>query len=204
MLRDRALKCAQVILNSDPGISFEDFVAIFKTVFNRGSGAEAAPLRLLTFKQGKQSMADYSTDFWILAEETVLGPDALRSTLLNNIREDLKDELIMRDLPTAFDELMSLCIKVDEWLRARRQTRNSSSQEAVEQRGADNEGRTTRPFSRTPEGADGEVQPMQIGNSHLTVAERQRRITAGECLYCGNKGHMIASCPSRAKGRVCQ
>lgn len=145
MLRDRALKCAQVILNSDPGISFEDFVAIFKTVFNRGSGAEAAPLRLLTFKQGKQSMADYSTDFWILAEETVLGPDALRSTLLNNIREDLKDELIMRDLPTAFDELMSLCIKVDEWLRARRQTRNSSSQEAVEQRGADNEGRTTRP-----------------------------------------------------------
>uniref|UniRef100_A0AAX7TP33 DUF4939 domain-containing protein n=1 Tax=Astatotilapia calliptera TaxID=8154 RepID=A0AAX7TP33_ASTCA len=35
MLRDRALKWAQVVLNSDPEISFERFVASFKTVFNR-------------------------------------------------------------------------------------------------------------------------------------------------------------------------
>uniref|UniRef100_A0A3P9C5M7 ribonuclease H n=1 Tax=Maylandia zebra TaxID=106582 RepID=A0A3P9C5M7_9CICH len=186
MLRDRALKWAQVVLNSNPEISFERFVINFKTVFNQGSGVEAAALRLLNFKQGKRSMADYSIDFWILAEETGWGPDALRSTLLNNIREDLKDELIMRDLPTAFDELMSLCIKVDERLRARRQARNSSSQEAAGPRWAE-------------ASADLPVLPDIRGRRRR---ERQRRITAGECLYCGNKGHMIASCPSRAKGRA--
>lgn len=150
MLRDCALKWAQVVLNSDPGIPLEDFLAKFKTVFNRGSGAEAAALRLLNFKQGKWSMAEYSIDFCRL--------DVLRCALLNNIHEDLKDELIMWGLPTSFDVLMSLCIKVDERLRARRQMRNSSSQEAVGQLGAE----TSAEYhaSRTPEGADGEVQPM--------------------------------------------
>uniref|UniRef100_A0AAX7UY08 DUF4939 domain-containing protein n=1 Tax=Astatotilapia calliptera TaxID=8154 RepID=A0AAX7UY08_ASTCA len=35
MLRDRALKWAQVVLNSNPEISFERFVINFKTVFNQ-------------------------------------------------------------------------------------------------------------------------------------------------------------------------
>lgn len=70
LLRDRALKWAQVVLNADPDITYVNFLSKFKTVFNRGSGAEAAALRLLNFKQGKRSMSDYSIDFWILAEET--------------------------------------------------------------------------------------------------------------------------------------
>lgn len=202
LLRGRALKWAQVVLNSDPVITYADFLSKFKNVFNPGTGAEAAALRLLNFKQGRRSMSEYAIDFWILAEEAGWNQEALRSTLLNNIREELRDELIMRDLPASFNELMSLCIKVDERLRARRQTRNSSSQEAAGSRGA--EASADYRSSRTPEGADGEVQPMQIGSSHLTAAERQRLITAGACLYCGNKGHMIASCPSRAKGRARQ
>lgn len=74
--------------------------------------------------QGKRSMSDYAIDFWILAEGTGWGQEALRSVLLNNIHEDLKDELIMHDLPTSFNELMSLRIKVDERLLARRSQRN--------------------------------------------------------------------------------
>lgn len=112
------------MLNSDPGISYTDFLSKFKNVFTKGSGAKTAALRLLNFKQGKRSMSDYAIDFWILAEGTGWGQEALRSVLLNNIREDLKDELIMHDLPTSFNELMSLCIKVDERLLARRSQRN--------------------------------------------------------------------------------
>lgn len=32
-----------------------------------------------------------------------------------------------------------------------------------------------------------EEEPMQLGNSHLSAAERERRISAGECLYCSRK-----------------
>lgn len=55
-------------------------------------------------------MSENAIDFWILAEEAGLGHEALRSALLKNIREELKNELIMRDLPTSLNELMSLCI----------------------------------------------------------------------------------------------
>lgn len=107
----------------------------------------------------------------------------------------------MRDLPVSFDELMTLCIKVDERLGARRATRNYNPHEATGHLGAASSGEH-RP-SRALEGAGGE-EPMQVGSSHLSAAERQRRISAGECLYCGRKGHIAAICPSKVKGHARQ
>ncbi|KAK3572486.1 hypothetical protein QTP86_033915 [Hemibagrus guttatus] len=40
-------------------------------------------------------------------------------------------------------------------------------------------------------------EPMQIENSHLSSAERQRRLTQNLCLYCGRAGHYISECPTR-------
>lgn len=97
-------------------ITYVNFLSKFKMVLNKGSSTEAAALRLLNFKQAKRSMSDYSIDFWILAEVTGWGPEAFRSALL--FPKELNDELIMRDVPASFDELMSLCFKVDGWTTA--------------------------------------------------------------------------------------
>lgn len=40
-------------------------------------------------------------------------------------------------------------------------------------------------------------EPMQIDCNHLTLAERQRRITDHLCLYCGGEGHILTNCPVR-------
>ncbi|KAK3520690.1 hypothetical protein QTP70_030553, partial [Hemibagrus guttatus] len=40
-------------------------------------------------------------------------------------------------------------------------------------------------------------EPMHLGLSHLTPAERQRRLTQNLCLYCGAPGHAISACPIR-------
>ncbi|KAK3549899.1 hypothetical protein QTP86_015515 [Hemibagrus guttatus] len=40
-------------------------------------------------------------------------------------------------------------------------------------------------------------EPMHLGKSHLTPAERQRRLTQNLCLYCGAPGHAIPVCPNR-------
>lgn len=152
-------------------ITYVNFLSKFKMVLNKGSSIEAPALRLLNFKQAKRSMSDYSIDFWILAEVTCWGPEAFRSAL------ELNDELIVRDVPASFDELMSLCIKVDGQLHACQTPWNDSSHEAVGQLGAGSSAEHG-PF-RAPEGADrGEL--MQTGSSHLAAAERQHRISAGE------------------------
>ncbi len=40
-------------------------------------------------------------------------------------------------------------------------------------------------------------EPMQTDNTRLSYDERQRRLTQGLCLYCGNDGNVISSCPVR-------
>ncbi|KAK3514159.1 hypothetical protein QTP70_005092 [Hemibagrus guttatus] len=40
-------------------------------------------------------------------------------------------------------------------------------------------------------------EPMHLGSSHLTPAERQTRLTQNLCLYCGAPGHAIPARPIR-------
>lgn len=42
--------------------------------------------------------------------------------------------------------------------------------------------------------ADTKSEPRQLGRIHLTPEERQKRMTTGECLYCGQKGDCVNSC----------
>ena len=37
---------------------------------------------------------------------------------------------------------------------------------------------------------------MQIGRTHLSPEERERRILSRACLYCGQTGHFLSGCPS--------
>lgn len=60
-----------------------------------------------------------------------MGQPALISTLLNNICDELKSELVMRELTDTLSEVMTLCVKVDEHIRARRRVGNYSSQRSL-------------------------------------------------------------------------
>lgn len=39
------------------------------------------------------------------------------------------------------------------------------------------------------------VEPMQLGRARLTPEERRRRQAQGCCFYCGEKTHLVATCP---------
>ncbi|KAL0150314.1 hypothetical protein M9458_054422 [Cirrhinus mrigala] len=45
--------------------------------------------------------------------------------------------------------------------------------------------------------ADAAPEPMQIGATKLSVEERERRLRGNLCLYCGQPGHIRATCPTR-------
>uniref|UniRef100_A0A3Q0SWR5 CCHC-type domain-containing protein n=1 Tax=Amphilophus citrinellus TaxID=61819 RepID=A0A3Q0SWR5_AMPCI len=201
LLRGRALDWGHAVLQRDPGITYREFLSQFKEVFDKGSCPEAAVQKLINARQGKRSVADFSVDFRILAAEAGWEEKSLRGIFLNSLNDEIKYELATRDLPPSLGAVISLCIRLDDRLSTRRGLRNYNSHQAS--RRAAPADRDDTP-EEGPEVAGTPVglveQPMQLGHSRLSAAERRRRMASGECLYCGLKGHFINSCPTRPKG----
>lgn len=76
---------------------------------------------------------------------------------------------------------MELAIRLDHLIRARRTPIRTS-------------------LSFNPVGIP-EAEPMQIGYTRLSEAERERRRRNHLCMYCGQAGHLRASCPVKATSR---
>ena len=113
--------------------------------------------------------------------------------------EHLRNELVYRDEPDSLEQLIRLCIRLDNRLRERRAGRHSISQHATLQ---------SVPHSFTPllppRSEARWEEPMQLGRAELTPTERSRRIREGEGLYCGLLGHFRSECPVRPKGNAHQ
>lgn len=95
---------------------------------------------------------------------------------------------------------MLLCIKVDDRVRAHRSSHAHVGCEPVGLPGASTLARRPRELLSGEE----KEEPMQLGRSRLSPPERQHRFAAGECVYCGRKGHSVSNRPALAKGRTHQ
>jgi len=73
--------------------------------------------RLLSLKQGSESIANFSIEFCILAAECGWDKPALMTLFTMNLSEELKDKLASQDDKPQF---ISLAIKIDNHLRERR------------------------------------------------------------------------------------
>lgn len=187
----RALQWAQAVVSMQPAISYEDFLCKFRCVFDKGSSADSAAHRMFSLKQGWRSVADFSIDFWILAEETGWQENALRGAFINGLNENLKRELASRELPKSLSALVNVCIQLDEHRRefGRRPAGGSktSAGPSLEWR---------REWEEQPLE---EEQPMQIGRASFRSVARRRRPQGGECFTCGKRGHFSDKCPESGK-----
>ena len=145
---------------------------------------------MLQIRQGKRTASDYAIDFRTLATTSGWNPDAQYDAFLNGLSEAIKDEIATCELPSTFDDLVELAIRVDRRLKQRareqefRPPRRSPSSEV--------------PLPSLPMPADPSVpEPMQVDRTHLSPTERQRRRDTNSCMYCGKPGHYSAQCPAK-------
>uniref|UniRef100_A0A8P4GRA6 CCHC-type domain-containing protein n=1 Tax=Dicentrarchus labrax TaxID=13489 RepID=A0A8P4GRA6_DICLA len=117
----------------------------------------------------------------------------------------MKDELAARDSAASLDELISLAIRLDNRLRERRREKWGHSQaspfHALPRATISVDPQLAAPCKRPSSQVPPEPveEPMQLGRTHLTQAERQRRMRSGLCIYCGQHGHFLAACPQLPK-----
>ena len=171
------------------------FTEEFRTVFDHDVHGQDADSALSTLQQGSSSVAEYATEFRILAARCQWNEAALFSAFRRGLAEPVKDALAGREKPSTLNQLISLSISLDERHRERKRERAHQHHTA------------TRPFSSPPTSLSRPVQvlpalststgeePMQLGRARLTSAEREHRRLQGLCMYCASSAHSVDSCP---------
>ncbi|KAJ7989425.1 hypothetical protein DPEC_G00304410 [Dallia pectoralis] len=179
-------------------------------VFDHPVRGSVAANRLLTVHQGSRSVEDYAVEFRITAAETGWNDKALQGAFKNGLCERLKDELAPREDSGDLNELITLVIRLDSRLRERQRERASRAPSTSSSRFSSPPNVSLHsplvpPFTSSNATSHRPTEePMHLGRAHLSPAERTRRMQAGVCLYCGQNGHYITSCPVRPKEQARQ
>ncbi len=180
LLTGRAMEWATAVWSDNHSAfpTFTAFIQQFKEVFEHPAGGKEAGEQLISLRQRGGSAADYALSFCTVAAQTGWPDDPLKLHFRKGLSAELQSELACRDEGKTLDQFIDLAIRIDNLLRSRRQPRFSSA-----------------PVGNTAPPTDPE--PMQIGFTHLSEEERERRMRKNLCLYCGLSGHMRATCPTR-------
>jgi len=134
---------------------------------------------LLALRQGKDTASDYSLTFRTLAAQTGWENGPLKLLYRKGLSTELQTELACRDDGKTLEQFIELAIRLDNLLHSRRPSWHFPLQ--------------TSAFASALES-----EPMQVGVTHLSSEERERRLRNHLCLYCGLSGHLRATCPTRS------
>ncbi len=178
LLTGKALEWVTAVWRMDGSSfpTFNIFLQHFREVFEHPAEGRSAGDQLLTLSQGRKLAAEYALSFRTLAAQTTWVEDTLKLLFQRGLNLELQSELACRDEGKSLSEVIDLAIQIDNLIRSRRSTRA-----------------TPRYMPETTTVAE----PMQLGFTHLTPEERERRMQNQLCLYCGQAGHMRVSCPAR-------
>jgi hypothetical protein len=204
-LKGNALAWASALWESDSPVieNFGLFVAEMRKVFDHPVEGGDVAKRLISLRQSSRSVAEFSVEFRTYAARSGWNDKSLHGLFVSGLCESIKDELATREEADTLDELISLSIRLDNRLRERcRERTGSSVPPALAASRFPHLPRAALPAPVTR--AVTEEEPMQLGRTRLTQAERLHRIRTGVCLYCALPGHLISTCPSLPKDRAQQ
>jgi hypothetical protein len=184
---DKALTWATAIWGQQGAIcsNYSDFKEEMLRVFDRSLVGQEAAKRLLRLRQGPGSAADYAITFRTLAADSGWDEQALISVFYDGLSDALKDGLATVETPNDFETLVSLAFQLGNRLGERHRTQPHT------RRSAD----VPAPSWSSAPSSSSDPEPMHIGGTRLSQAERDRRRREGLCFYCGKAGHLRASCP---------
>ncbi|KAG1928800.1 retrotransposable element [Pimephales promelas] len=105
--------------------------ALFKDemirVFDRSAHGEEASRLLSSLRQGRRSVSDFSIEFQTLATTCGWNQPALVARFLEGLNSELREEILIREVPARLDELIQLAIRVEKRFDLRRRARRMES-----------------------------------------------------------------------------
>ena len=164
--------------------------------------------QLQSLRQNK-SCASYATEFFKLSTFLLWNNEALIAQFYSGLKPEIKDALAIQDRTfDTVEDLSAACIRLDNRLYERRTDDKK-----------DNDRKTSAPFRSnlpptqtaprpSPRNTSSDPVPMDIDATSnkkykpLTPQEKDRRRKNNLCMYCGEQGHMVNTCPIRTPRRA--
>ena len=134
-------------------------------VFDQSVSSAESAKKLMSIRQGKGSVADYGIAFRTLAAVNGWNDAALVVAFHHGLSDTIKDGLASAGCPSDLEPLISHAMRLDNHLRERRRDQGPSQSYPV------TPGQFWSPVPPPLENPE----PMQIGCTDITAAERERR-----------------------------
>lgn len=187
--------------------SMSSFFTAMAQIYDDPQRTSTAESALHVLQQGRRAVEDYVSDFRRWSSDTQWNDAALRYQFRLGLSENLKDELARVGIPDSLEELITLAIQIDRRLRERRAERSTQQSRPVWMvprftTPAHFSSASPTPASSAPVNpASDTPEPMQLGlmRPSLSAEERLRRRQNNLCLYCGEAGHYVRSCPAKLR-----
>lgn len=161
-----------------------------RKIFDHPVHSKDAAKKLFSIRQGSRLVAEFAIEF--VSQQRAAGmKKRYKGAFQNALNENIKDELVSWSEPDGLDKLAALAIRVDNPLRECRKERTGKITSTVTP--------STLPCFSPPTVSQSlpEPEPMQPGHAKLTPEERQSRVKTRSCLYCGQTGYFLITCPMR-------
>ena len=159
--------------------SVDAFFEAMAVIYDDPDRTRTAETNLEHIQQGRRPAEEYAAEFRRWAAFTTWGDAALRHRFRLGLSDAVRDLLLALPTPFSLEMAISQAIDADRRIRERRVERSSRFS-------------SSRPHPGPLKSAE---EPMEVGSSHLTQAERARRQQKGLCLFCGKSGHLVKTCP---------
>ncbi|KAK3526593.1 hypothetical protein QTP70_030729 [Hemibagrus guttatus] len=186
-LNGKALRWAEPLWTQENPVvkSLSSFINHFKEVFGKPARDSSIGERLCKLKQGLMSVSDYALQFRTLAAASGWNEQALITTYRQGLDPRVRLHLTAYEDSIGLKKFIQLSIRFATCMQL-----------CLEE----HQGQPLFPsILRQPESVshpEPANESMQIENSRLSSAERQRRLTQNLCLCCGRAGHFISECPT--------
>lgn len=200
LLRENAYNALEPYIDQTPKPTFLQEWALFLSKLQTLLGD---PDREFTFTQQlsilrqTDSVAAYSSEFFRLSSHLAWGDAPLQHHFRTGLKDSISSVLVTHD--DKFESVQSLsdyCIRVENRIEQQLQAKKLRFVQPQQSR-------TTR-ITSTTQTENSSVVPMEIDattttrKGPITQAERERRIQNHLCMYCGDSGHVVKTCPKRS------
>ncbi|KAL0150983.1 hypothetical protein M9458_053710 [Cirrhinus mrigala] len=180
LLTGKALQWAKAIWNSDNPIihSYEQFTSHFSEVFSTTTDHLSTSDQLFRLQQGNSMIHQYTLHFRTLAAASGWNETTLLGAYRQGLNPRICSAMALYDDSIGLETFLQRTARVSQRLAACQPTITAPQPASV--------------VACTPV-----PEPMQVDSSRLSRSERNRCMMNGLCLYCGNSGHLLRTCPIR-------